>query len=82
MKRTLLLIFCVLSGIVLGGMLSNLCVGIPGLRWLAYAQGISLSPAFDFNVIRLNMELYMGISVAQILTIAASLLVYARLKRI
>lgn len=82
MKRTLLLTFCVLSGIVLGGMLGSICAGVPGLGWLAYSQGVSLSPAFDFNVVRLNMELYMGISVAQIITIAASLFVYARLKRI
>lgn len=82
MKRTFLLTFCVLSGIVLGGMLGNLCAGVPGLGWLAYTQGISFSPSFDCNVIRLNMELYMGISVAQILTIAASLFLYERLKNV
>lgn len=82
MKRTLLLIFCVLSGILLGAMLGSLCAGIPALAWLNYSQGMNISPNFDFSVIRLSMEFYMGINVAQIFTIGLSLLVYDRLKRI
>ncbi len=82
MKRTLLLIFCVLAGIVLGGMIAGLCAGVPALAWLAYAQGISISPNFDFGVVRLNMDFYMGVNVAQIFTIGAALYVYTRIKRL
>ena len=37
LKRNLLLIFFILAGIVLGGMLANLCANIPFLSWLAYS---------------------------------------------
>ena len=40
LKRNLLLIFFILAGIVLGGMLANLCANIPFLSWLAYSSSI------------------------------------------
>ena len=78
MKRTLLLCFFILSGIILGGLLANLCAGIPALSWLAYSNGISVHPVIDLSVLRLDLDLYMGVSVAQILTIALAIFLYNR----
>ena len=35
MKKTLLLCFYILSGIILGAMIAQLCTGVRGLSWLA-----------------------------------------------
>ena len=36
MKRTLLLWFFILAGIVLGAMLASVCRNVPFLSWLSY----------------------------------------------
>lgn len=68
LKRNLLLIFFILAGIVLGGMLANLCANIPFLSWLAYSSSIGFnadSPfVLDLSVIKLTFGFSMGISVA------------------
>ena len=78
LKRNLLLIFFILAGIVLGGMLANLCANIPFLSWLAYSSSIGFnadSPfVLDLSVIKLGFS--MGISVAQIITIALAIFCY------
>lgn len=78
MKRTMLLCFFILSGVILGGLLANLCTGVPALSWLAYSNGISVHPVLDLSVVKLDLEFYMGISVAQIITIALSIFLYNR----
>ena len=68
LKRNLLLIFFILAGIVLGGMLANLCANIPFLSWLAYSSSIGFnadSPfVLDLSVIKLTFGFSMGVSVA------------------
>ena len=59
-------------------MIAQLCAGVRGLSWLAYSQGIRLTPAMDLSVIRLSLDFYMGISVAQIFTIGAAIFLYNR----
>ena len=78
MKKTLLLCFYILSGIILGAMIAQLCTGVRGLSWLAYSQGIRLTPAMDLSVIRLSLDFYTGISVAHIFTIGAAIFLYNR----
>ena len=78
MQKTLLLCFYILSAVILGAMLAELCAGVTGLSWLAYSQGIRLTPALDLSVLRLSIDFYMGISVAQILTIGLAIFLYSR----
>lgn len=78
MKRTLLLCFFVLSGIVLGAMIASLCAGVPALNWLAFAKSISFHPSLDLSVIVLDLNCTMGISVAQIITISLALFLYSK----
>ena len=82
MKRTLLLWFFILAGIVLGAMLASVCRNVPFLSWLSY---ISLSAStqtrpfvLDLSVIKLTFGFSMGVSVAQIFTIAAAIFLYNR----
>ena len=76
MKKTLLLCFYILSGIILGALIANLCAGVRGLSWLAYSQGVRFDPSMDLGVIRLSLDFYMGISVARILTIGLAIFLY------
>lgn len=78
MKRTLLLCFFILSGIILGGMVANLCADVRALSWLAYSNGITVHPVIDLSVVRMDLDFYMGISVAQIITIALAIFLYNR----
>lgn len=78
MKRTLLLCFFILSGIVVGALIANVASGVPGLSWLAFAKSISFHPVLDLSVISLDLNCTMGISVAQIITISLAVFLYNR----
>lgn len=79
-QRNLLLLFYVLAGIVIGAMLANVCQNVSFLSWLSYYQsiGFNAAPPFvlDLSVIKITFGFSMGISVAQIFTIAAALFLY------
>ncbi len=78
MKRTLLLCFFILSGIVLGALIASVASGVPGISWLAFARSISFHPVLDLSVINLDLNCTMGISVAQIITISLAIFLYNR----
>ena len=60
MKRTLLLCFFILSGILLGAMIASLAAGTPGLSWLAFSQSIGFHPVLDLSVIKLDLNFHHG----------------------
>ena len=80
LKRTLLLWFFILAGIVLGAMLASVCRNVSFLSWLAYSQSIGFNAdapfVLDLSVIRITFGFSMGISVAQIITIALAIWAY------
>lgn len=82
LKQNLLLLFYLLAGVVIGGMLGDLCARVPFLSWLAYARWIGFSAenpfVLDLSVLRLTFGFSVGISVAQILAIAVALFLYNR----
>lgn len=80
MKRTCFFSFLLLSGIVLGALIAKMCTGLPLLDWLAYSNSISIHPVLDLNILYLDLDLEMGISVAQIITITGAFLIYRHTK--
>lgn len=80
LKRTLLLLFFVLAGIVAGGMLANVCADVPILSWLAYSSAIGFNAdapfVLDLNVFKLVLGFSMRLSVAQIFTISLAIFLY------
>lgn len=82
LKKTLLLMFFVLAGIVLGAMLASLCAQVGFLSWLAYSGSIGLAPnnpfVLDLSVVRLTFGFSMSISVMQIITIGLAVFLYTR----
>lgn len=82
MKNALLLVFYLLAGAVVGGMLASVCGQMPMLRWLAYSQSIGVSPdspfILDLSVVRLTFGFSMSLSVAQIITMGTAIFLYSR----
>lgn len=80
LKRNLLLLFFVLAGIVVGAMLAAVCKNVSFLSWLSYYQSIGFNAdapfVLDLSVLRLTFGFSMGISVAQIITIALAIFLY------
>ena len=80
LKRTFLLWFFILAGIVLGAMLAAVCKNVSFLSWLSHDQSIGFNAdapfVLDLSVIKLSFGFSMGISVAQIFTIAAAIFLY------
>ena len=74
LKRNLLLIFFILAGIVLGGMLANLCANIPFLSWLAYSISIGYNADSPFVLYHSVIKLTIGCSM--IITIALAIFCY------
>lgn len=78
MKNTLFLCFCLLAGVIAGGLLAQVCAGVPALSWLAYAKALRFAPQLDLSVLRLNLDFAMELNVAQVLTLALAIFVYRR----
>lgn len=80
LKRTFLLWFYILAGIVVGAMIASVCQDVSFLSWLSYYQSIGFNAdapfVLDLSVVKLTFGFSMGISVAQIITIALAIVLY------
>lgn len=80
LKRNLLLLFFLLAGVLLGGMIATLCANVSFLSWLSYSGTIGFSPdapfVLDLWVLKLSFGFSMSISVAQVITIALAIFLY------
>lgn len=79
-KDVLFLGFCLLAGVIAGGLLAQVCAGIPGLSWLAYSKSLHIAPQLDLSVLRMNLDLVLELSAAQVLTLALAVFVYRRVE--
>lgn len=82
MKKTLVFLFYLLAGIIVGSLLATLCAGVPFLSWLSYASSVGFAannPAcLDLIVIKFYFGFSMGVSVAQIICIGIAIFLYNR----
>ena len=46
MKNALFLCFCLLAGVIAGGLLAQVCAGVPTLSWLAYSKALRFAPSW------------------------------------
>ncbi len=78
-NKTLLLLFYLLAGVVAGNLLAQLLGSVPFLSWLAYYSEIGFDPfTLDLSVINFTFGMNMGITVAQIITIAIALAIFRK----
>ncbi len=84
MKRTAtnknfwVLLLLVLSGIVLGGFIGTMTQGVSWLSWLNFGQSFGLtSPlVLDLGILQITFGLSIRITMASIIGVALSLLIY------
>jgi len=81
-KRNITFFFFLLSGIIVGALIASLVEDIWFLNWLCYSKTIGISTAnpfiLDLSLVRLAFGCEIGVNVAQIITITASLVLYKR----
>lgn len=80
LQRTLVFLFFLLAGIIIGALLASVGEAVPFLNWLAYGKTIGLSTSnpmlLDLSMLKIAFGFEIGINVAQIITITIALLVY------
>ncbi len=85
LQRTLVFLFFLLSGIIVGALLASACANISFLSWLAYGKTIGLSTSnpmlIDLSMVKVAFGFEVGVNVAQIITITAALLFYKSVAR-
>lgn len=77
-KNTWALFLMVLTGIVLGGFIGMLAEGVPALSWLSYGQtfGLSSPIVLDLGILVLTFALNIRITVAGIIGVLISIIIY------
>lgn len=82
MKNTFMFLFYLLAGIIVGSLVGNVCLGVPGLTWMGYARTIGFAasnPAvLDLIIVKITFGFAMSVSVAQIIFILLSMFIYNR----
>ena len=81
-KKSVAFLFFLLAGITIGSVIAYLAKDIPVLSWLAYSKTVGLatgSPAvIDLIVIKIAIGFELTASVAQILCIIISIIVFGK----
>ena len=77
-KNFWVLLLLVLSGIVLGGFIGTMTQGVSWLSWLNFGQSFGLtSPlVLDLGILQITFGLSIRITMASIIGVALSLLIY------
>lgn len=76
MKKTFWFFFWLLTGLIIGSLLSAACAGVPALSWLAYGQSLSFSPAADLIILKFSLDLELRLNLAQILCTLGAMFCY------
>lgn len=78
-KRTFAFIFFMLSGIALGGFIAYICQGKSYVGWLAWGKRVGFDNfILDLSVVRLNLGFMVNVTISQIFTVAAALIIFSK----
>ena len=81
LKRTFLLFFFILAGVITGSLLASVCVNVPVLSWLAYGNSIGFNAVtVDLVVFKFTLGASMSITVAQIITLCLAIFAYTKVR--
>ena len=79
-QSTLLLVFLILAGLIIGGLLGELAASVPALSWLNYGKefGIPLSEplVLDLGILKFKFAMIFHLNIASIIGLMLSLLGY------
>ncbi len=84
-KKDFLFVFYLISGIIVGSLLTAVCENVSWLSWVSYGITVGFgidSPAIlDLSVLKLALGFSFSLTVAHIITIAAAMAIYGRFKK-
>ena len=77
-KSVWILILFILAGIVVGGLIGELAKNVSWLSWLGYSKGFGLAEpvVLDISVMKITFGLSINISIAMIIGVIISLVIY------
>lgn len=83
-KSVLILIFVLIAGIVIGGMIGSLTKNVTVLSWLSFYKSFGLDASkpvtVDLSILKITFGFEMGINVAQVICIIGGLLLYRKIR--
>jgi hypothetical protein len=83
-KSTLILIFLLLGGFVIGGLIAHVTANILFLQWLGYGMPIGINNGgavpIDLALFKISFGFYMYINVAEVVCIILALLLHRKIK--
>jgi hypothetical protein len=83
-KNTLILIFMLLAGFVIGGLIAQVTSNIFFLKWLSFSMPIAINNgnpvSIDLVLFRISFGFYMKINVSEVVCIIIALLLHRRLR--
>lgn len=74
MKKTFWFFFWLLTGLIVGSLLANLCAGIGALSWLAYGQSLSFAPAANLVILDFSLSVTFRLNLAQIICVLIAMI--------
>lgn len=74
MKKTFWFFFWLLTGLIVGSLLANLCAGIGALSWLAYGQSLSFAPAANLVILDFSLNVTFRLNLAQIICVLIAMI--------
>lgn len=85
LKKTLLFLLFLLSGIILGTIITNLVQDVSFLNWLCWGDSIGVGypnpVSIDLAILKLNFGFVLEVNIAKLLCIIGSILLYAKVAR-
>lgn len=83
-KNKLILIFLLLAGFVIGGLIAQVTTNIFFLKWLSFGMPIAINNgnpvAIDLAIFKISFGFFMQINVAEVVCIIIALLLHRRIK--
>jgi hypothetical protein len=83
-KNTLILIFLLLAGFVIGGLIAQVTSNIFFLKWLSFGMPIAINNgnavAIDLALFKISFGFFMNINVAEVVCIILALLLHRKLR--
>ena len=80
-KNGWLLVLFIMIGIVIGGLISEVTVGVSGLSWLSYGNTFGINSngnplVLDLGILVITFALQIKITVASIIGVIAAIVIY------
>ncbi len=80
-KNTWAFLIVLLIGVVLGGLIGELCANVAGLSWLNYGQtfGLTSPLVLDLGILSLTFGFTVKLTIAGIIGVLISVLVFRKI---